>query len=609
MRGNPFLLLLIILSFAYLTPLNAQVPKSYILISEILPDASGSDSGKEWIELYNYYNVDFELNGYYFKIESNSGSSKTINLPHIVIPSKQYYVIAEFDFQISNSLNLGSGKLAMYNSASKITLYDSNNNKIDELSYPTPSENATFEKKGATCLEVAVNMLGGSGGAVNTNYDASCFPETLDNPTSYPLPPQEQPKPKNYSIQISEIYPSPNSEEEEWLEIYNAGEESIELSNFSLQKPSTSTKTLLSGSINSKDYRLVAGSELKFALNNSGDEIMLFSNENVKLDSLKYKSTPKGSSIGKKFADSKYIQSTEYAEVTLAPTPLDLNIFPDNTVYKLDSISALKKATLGKLYEFHGFLTADSTTTKGTLFVTDNDSAVKVQSKDGVEYFTGNKLKIVGKLTLQGTDYLISDAIIEYLNENIEPKFNQLQNADDLLKFQFMNVDFAGEVIGSYSTSFDVNFAGKVIRINKLQEIKISKGSKYKIKGVLHKDGSLYRVIATEILPLDESTKSKGAEESLEDDLIPNSSVSKNSQSERRVLDTKIHYLPEGSVLGYSSAPVSVKSNSLMLLIVQIIAALILFLSFIDIKYLNVWKKKLIYWVRNLKLQSLKDYL
>lgn len=305
MRGNPFLTLILLVTLM-LIPVGISAQSSAtVIINEILPDAAGSDSGKEWIEIYNYSDSSTTLTGYYLKLESSSGSSKTITIPTITLSARSYFIVSEFDLGSGNFINIGSGKIAMYNSAAKISLYDSTNTKIDELSYTTPGENLTFERRGATCIEIFSNSAGGTVGAQNTNYDSSCFPVvTVTPPISFP--PTIPPAPINYKLQISEIYPSPDTGEEEWLELYNSDSKDIDLTNFWLQKPSTSTKTNLQGIISANSYKLISSDELKFALNNSGDEIMLFSKESVKLDSLKYKSTSKGFSVGKIFQESSY---------------------------------------------------------------------------------------------------------------------------------------------------------------------------------------------------------------------------------------------------------------------------------------------------------------
>lgn len=606
MRGNPFLLL-IICTIPILIPFFINAESNIgLIINEVLPDASGSDSGKEWIELYNYSSTELNLNGYYFKVESVAGSSKTINIPQIKISPNTYFVIAEFDLGISNSLNIGSGKLGMYNTASKISLFNPSNEKIDELNYSTPSENSTFEKRGAMCTEVFQNTLGGSRGVQNTNHDSACFTEILTPPISFPEFEVQPPQVPEYKLQISEIYPSPNSGEEEWLEIYNFGDQPFNLVNLTLQKPSTSTKTTLQGTIAAQTHKIISADELKFALNNSGDEIMLF-NANLKLDSIKYKSVSKGLSVGKIFNEQKY-NDVEYAQATQYPTPSEVNVFPDNTIYTVNSILELKSQQQNKIYRFEGYVSLDSSLVKdNSIYITDGVSGIRVRNKSLGEYVSGNKLRIEGKLIKTEAETYIEETLIELLINSKEVKFNELNNTDDLQKFMLMNVSFIGEVINNYSTSFDVNFAGTTIRVNKQSGVSISKGNKYKLQGLLYKDAALNRLIAVNIEDFSNSSEQSSSASSKKSSLLDGITLTTQSIAEQKAIDTKIKYLESRAVLGSNSSAPS-ESNSLSITFIAILLTVILSLTFIDIKYVNLWKAKLIFWIKNIRLQSLKDY-
>lgn len=225
-------------------------------------------------------------------------------------------------------------------------------------------------------------------------------------------------------------------------------------------------------------------------------------------------------------------------------------------------------------------------------------------------------MKVIGNLVKTDSEIYIEDISIELLEGNKIQDFKSLNTVDDFNKSFLMNVAFAGEVTNNYSTTFDVNFAGASVRINKLQDITITKGQKYSIKGFLYKDGILNRLIALEIIPegsliSTDKSKSSSTKTSLLDGIIlPSSEI---SQAEQRPISTKVNYLSESEVLGLNSSikPAPPNIFPFFILIIQLILCCILCLTFIDIKYWNLWKSKLIkliFWVKNIKLQSLKDY-
>ncbi|MCC6711403.1 MAG: lamin tail domain-containing protein [Candidatus Pacebacteria bacterium] len=99
---------------------------------------------------------------------------------------------------------------------------------------------------------------------------------------------------------ISEVYPNPNDQETEWVELYNPSDETIDLDSWQLwdqlSKPSN-IYTFTSGEqLTSLAYLVV---ELKSVLNNSGDTVILYDQNQVVQDSLTYTSSTKGLSWAK----------------------------------------------------------------------------------------------------------------------------------------------------------------------------------------------------------------------------------------------------------------------------------------------------------------------
>ncbi|MEO6729490.1 MAG: lamin tail domain-containing protein [Candidatus Dojkabacteria bacterium] len=187
------ILLFVLLSLA--VPYKVKATSSSIFISEILPDGEGTDSGKEWIELYNNSTVSINLKDYYFINKSSSGSERKIVITSsISIPSKQYFIISEGAQSIlsENILVLGAGKINMYNDESDLELHDIDGAIVDSIHYSKPTENKSFERKGPEnildCNKLVLNPQGNSIMLDNLAKNAVCFglPETTP-PTTPPV--------------------------------------------------------------------------------------------------------------------------------------------------------------------------------------------------------------------------------------------------------------------------------------------------------------------------------------------------------------------------------------------------------------------------------------
>lgn len=112
---------------------------SLIVINEIMFDPEGSDSGNEWIELYNIGDTDITANNWRIFIAGTTFvQSATFSG---TIPSKSYYLICEENIE---NCNINIEKIGMQNGggatdALRITSEDGT--VIDEIFYDTPNIN------------------------------------------------------------------------------------------------------------------------------------------------------------------------------------------------------------------------------------------------------------------------------------------------------------------------------------------------------------------------------------------------------------------------------------------------------------------------------------
>jgi hypothetical protein len=120
---------------------------------------------------------------------------------------------------------------------------------------------------------------------------------------------------------ISEVYPNPNSEETEWVELFNNSDSVIFLENWQLwdqeSKPSLIFQ-FTDETIDSNKYLVIP---LKSVLNNSGDTVIIYDDQQIIQDSLTYLSSKKDYSWSKNETTGEVLETL--------PTPNNINISPE----------------------------------------------------------------------------------------------------------------------------------------------------------------------------------------------------------------------------------------------------------------------------------------
>jgi endonuclease YncB( thermonuclease family) len=102
-------------------------------------------------------------------------------------------------------------------------------------------------------------------------------------------------------ISISEVYPSPNKEESEWIELYNKCDQEVRLLGWSIDdEPDAGSKMQKIGTgmlVSPHSFKVLSGAQLRLSLNNGGDAVILRSPNGQVIDSFWYPSIAKGLSI------------------------------------------------------------------------------------------------------------------------------------------------------------------------------------------------------------------------------------------------------------------------------------------------------------------------
>lgn len=169
-------LILILLFLVYLEKnIIAGNTTSDIIINEILFDPEGTDSGKEWVELYNKGTQ--SINTTNWKILVAGTSFIEVSTFSGLIQPQQYYLICEVNV---TDCNVNISKIAMQNgggATDAIRIVDSNNQIVDEIFYDNPNLSNLKDRSGTIVSQGAdIGISGESLGrkdlvSTNNSYD------------------------------------------------------------------------------------------------------------------------------------------------------------------------------------------------------------------------------------------------------------------------------------------------------------------------------------------------------------------------------------------------------------------------------------------------------
>ena len=281
------------------------------------------NTGTEIVDLSNWY------------IDDNGGTS------YFTIPSgTEIYPNACISF--SGSLNLNR------NTEDAIRLFDSTSppttlsaNLIDSFQYKSSSGSgvtfqripdgqsiwatgsANFDRYNLTGLSCKVEST------ITPTPSSPSAPTITPHPTSVQATPTSTPDIK--AIYLSEVYPYPNENETEWVELFNDNEFSVFLDNWKLDDISNGGSTPKKFSITIPGYSFKTIDLASSIFNNDGDDVRLLNTTDTLVDAFSYDDSEKEKSIGRiSFSSMSYClqnSSKERSnnscinEITILPTP------------------------------------------------------------------------------------------------------------------------------------------------------------------------------------------------------------------------------------------------------------------------------------------------
>jgi hypothetical protein len=328
-----------------------------IIINEIMYDLPGTDDKHEWIEIKNISSAPVDLKDWKF-FDGDGTTNHGLNEPpknggqgSLVIPVNGYAVFSG-DAVTFLSDHPGFGGIlidtvmSLGNTSDVLKIINSEGVTIDEVLYSKEmgavGDGYSLERVNDYSNQFCASQyLGGSAGLANV---PNCFISTptpsptneitptpspsqiLDNqnlggqvPTSIPTPsPSQILNNQNLggqaptllpiintgatiSLNINEFVPNPDGsdEENEWIEIYNAGETEVNLSGWKLKDASEKEYNFTSEKISAKGYLVLNRPQTKITINNDAETLSLISPKGDIVSQIQYSG---GSQSGYSFA-------------------------------------------------------------------------------------------------------------------------------------------------------------------------------------------------------------------------------------------------------------------------------------------------------------------
>lgn len=335
-----------LITFGFLFAFSARAAFSDILINEVLPNPSGSETQNEFIEIYNSGDQNEDLSG--FLLKDKTGTVRQYAIPFGTAIAAHSY-LAFYSGVTNISLNNTGDGVELINGTEKIT----------EINFGEGSEDSSFARKPDGSFEWTASLTPNAENifpdpvatpspspsatpSLTATPDAAPTPEPTAEPTSTPTPESEADYSLAEKIIINEILPNPigDDKEGEFIELYNPNEVDIDLTDFYLddETPGSEYEFPEGTKISGRGYLLVKCGT-KVVLNNSDDRARFFSPAGDIFYELTYGKIPKeGTALA--------IKPDGAAEWTNTPTPGKENIF--SPVIDAAAINK-KRGTVGKI--------------------------------------------------------------------------------------------------------------------------------------------------------------------------------------------------------------------------------------------------------------------
>lgn len=295
---------LFVICLSFLFPFICFSSDRGLVISEV--KIGGVTSTDEYIKIYNLSDSDINLCGYKIIKKTTSGSQYNLvsNFNEdSIIKAKSYFVVANKNYTgygVDLYYTNNSYSLSKDNS---VYIIDSNSNIVDLIGF-----GECFESEGNTCLEnIDNNEIYVRDNNIDTDNNIHDFKilnlidelddkpviidqaynsNSVDNTVIY----------YSKDIILSEIYPNPSEDEDEFIEINNIGNNAIDLTNYKIKDNSKKVFNIKNITLKAGEFYVFYKKDTGISLNNTGDEhIYLLTPSDEIIQDLLYSDAKRGS--------------------------------------------------------------------------------------------------------------------------------------------------------------------------------------------------------------------------------------------------------------------------------------------------------------------------
>jgi hypothetical protein len=265
------------------TPQPTSTPMPKIYLNEVFPNPT--DDQPEWVELYNGSNFEVDLQGWSIDDIENGGSSPII-LAGVIQPHQLF--VFDMTKTIFNNTGDNVRLIDTQGTVVEIFLYDHTD---VAMSWAKPYPEATY-----FCIQSPSRAQTNFGCSTQIGAAAAQSSTTpTKTPSFSPTPTVVTPD----SIVLSEIYPQPSADENEWIEIFNDSDQEAYLRDWYIDDVSSggSAPRQFSMNIAPQSFGVIEFSQQ--LLNNDGDTVQLLNPQKVVVESFTYSMSQENFSIAK----------------------------------------------------------------------------------------------------------------------------------------------------------------------------------------------------------------------------------------------------------------------------------------------------------------------
>lgn len=450
---------------------NASAAGS-VIINEIFFNPAGSDTGKEFVELYNTSGTDYDLKNWALKLLDGTSLAKvgSTSSDQTIIPANGYLLIGLNSYDQSPAADI-KRSASLPNSAKTVQLFDNLNSIIDSASYDTTvNEGQSWTRTGAQSpspqnsgLSAGSNVntsgnTNNSSSAANQNANTnSSVPNvnattsansanavTVETGANLPSAPSapiigNANSSASLSIQdfsglkINELLPDPegNDQDSEFIELYNNSNNSMSLGGAALADTSGKIFTIPQGTvISAGGFKVFYRKETKLTLNNDSDKIVLKDPIGKEMSVVSYEKSQTGKSYGWNGKAWEWSDPTPGKNNMTAPSEPAVNSNANKpvkenagassnankrTVFLGASINEVKNAKVKTLITASGTVTAAfGEISKNVFYIQDETGGIAVafEGLSAPQLSRGDKVLVKGKLRTKDGEkqLLVEDA-------------------------------------------------------------------------------------------------------------------------------------------------------------------------------------------------------